>query len=140
MRQDKDKLVVLDFVGNHQSFLHKPQALFGIGANFKALAHFAKALEQGRFQLPKGCYVNYDLQLINFLKSLDSDGARKEYEALKQTLGRRPTLSELYRAGSSIPAMRRQFGTWFQLVRDAGDLEAGEEAVLSQHENFLEFT
>jgi superfamily II DNA or RNA helicase/SAM-dependent methyltransferase/SOS-response transcriptional repressor LexA len=134
---DKDKLVVLDFVGNHQSFLHKPQALFGIGANFKALAHFAKALEQGRFQLPKGCYVNYDLQLINFLKSLDSDGARKEYEALKQTLGRRPTLSEFYRAGTSIPAMRRQFGTWFQLMRDVGDLDAVEEAVLSQHAAFL---
>ena len=133
----KDKLVVLDFVGNHQSFLHKPQALFGIGANFKALARFAEALEQGRFQLPKGCYVNYDLQLINFLKSLDSDGAREEYEALKQTLGHRPTLAEFYRAGASIPAMRRQFDTWFGLVREMEDLEAGEDAVLSQHASFL---
>jgi superfamily II DNA or RNA helicase/SAM-dependent methyltransferase len=134
---DKDKLVVLDFVGNHESFLHKPQALFGISANFKALARFAAALERGQFQLPKGCYVNYDLQLINFLKSLDSNGPRKEYEALKQTLGRRPTLSEFYRAGASIPAMRRQFGTWFGLVREAVDLETGEIEVLKQHAAFL---
>ena len=133
----KDKLVVLDFVGNHQSFLHKPQALLGIGANFKALARFAEALERGQLQLPKGCYVNYDLQLINFLKSLDSDGPRKEYEALKQTLGRRPTLAEFYRAGASIPAMRNQFGIWFGLVRETGDLADREGDVLTKHAEFL---
>ncbi len=109
----KEKLVVLDFVGNHQSFLHKPQALFGIPANFKALARLGRDIEQGTLNLPKGCYVNYDLQLIEFLKSLDGDGAAKDYEALKQTLGRRPTLTEFYRSGASITAMRRQFETWY---------------------------
>lgn len=133
----KDKLVVLDFVGNHEGFLHKPQALLGIGTSFKALARFARDYEAGRLQLPKGCYVNYDLQLINFLNSLDSDGARKEYDALKQTLGRRPTLSEFHRAGASIPAMRRQFGTWFELVREAGDIETGEADTLNRHASFL---
>ena len=133
----KEKLVVLDFVGNHQGFLHKPQALFGIGANFKALTRFAKQLEQGQLQLPKGCYVNYDLQLIDFLKSLDGDGASKEYEALKQTLGRRPTLTEFYRAGASVSALRRQFGSWFGLVRDMGDLEPIEAEVLDRHDAFL---
>ncbi len=133
----KDKLVVLDFVGNHHSFLHKPQALFGIGANFKAMARFARDLELGRFQLPKGCYVNYDLQLIDFLKSLDGEGAGKEYEALKQTLGRRPTLTEFYRAGASVAAIRRQFGSWFGLVRDMGDLEFAEAEVLARHSAFL---
>ena len=29
---EKQHLVVLDFIGNHQSFLQKPQALFGVGA------------------------------------------------------------------------------------------------------------
>lgn len=133
----KNKLVVLDFVGNHHSFLHKPQALFSIGANFKALARFAKDLEQGKLQLPKGCYVNFDLQLIDFLKSLDSEGASKEYEALKQTFGRRPTLAEFYRAGASIPAMRRQFVTWFGLVREMGDIAAAEAAAIDRHALFL---
>ncbi len=133
----KDRLVVIDFVGNHQSFLHKPQALFGIPANFRELARFAREVEQGRFQLPKGCYVNYDLEIIDFLKSLDGAGAAKDYEALKQTLGRRPTLTEFHRAGASITAMRRQFDGWFGLVKEMSDLVAGEAAVLAAHQDFL---
>lgn len=134
---DKEKLVVLDFVGNHQSFLHKPQALFGIPANFKSLARFGREVEQGALQLPKGCYVNYDIQLIDFLKSLDGDGAAKEYEALKQTLGRRPTLTQFYRAGASVIAMRKQFGNWYGLLREMSDLEPGELQVLMLHSSFL---
>ncbi len=135
--EGKERLVVIDFVGNHQSFLHKPQALFGIPANFRELARFAREVEHGRFKLPKGCYVNYDLKLIDFLKSLDGDGAAKDYEALKQTLGHRPTLTEFHRAGASIPAMRNQFGNWFGLVKEMGDLESGEAQVLAKHSDFL---
>ena len=73
--EGKSHLVVLDFIGNHQSFLHKPQALFGVGATFKELADFARQAEQGRLVLPDGCFVNYDLRLIDFLKSLDTAGS-----------------------------------------------------------------
>ncbi len=38
---------MLDFIGNHQSFLQKPQALFGVGSTYKALAAFARKAEQG---------------------------------------------------------------------------------------------
>lgn len=133
----KEKLVVLDFVGNHTSYLHKPQALFGIPANFKALARFGREIEQGALTLPKGCYVNYDLEHIEFLKSLDGEGAAKDYDALRQTLGRRPTLTEYYRSGASVTAMRRQFGTWYGLVREMGDLEPNAIEVLAQHSAFL---
>lgn len=109
----KDKLVILDFIGNHRSFLHKPQALFGIAASFKALARFASDIESNRLALPSGCFVNYDLKLIEFLKSLDSDGAASEYRSLRETLGRRPTASEFYRAGGSMSAVRGQNGGWF---------------------------
>ena len=32
--EGKTHLVVLDFIGNHHSFLQKPQALFGIGSTY----------------------------------------------------------------------------------------------------------
>ncbi len=73
---------------------------------------------------PDGCYVNYDLQLIDFLKSLDGDGIQKEYEALREGLGRRPSLAEFYRAGASLQVMRKQYGGWFDLVRAMDDLTA----------------
>ena len=57
----KQHLVVLDFIGNHHSFLQKPQALFGVGATYQALAAFARKVEQNALELPAGCYVNYDL-------------------------------------------------------------------------------
>jgi superfamily II DNA or RNA helicase/HKD family nuclease len=134
---EKSHLVVLDFIGNHQSFLHKPQALLGAGQSFKQIAEFARRYEQQRLELPTGCFVNFDLRLIEFLKSLDTDGITKDYEALKTTLGRRPSLAEFYRAGVSITTMRRQFGSWFELVNSQGDLSAEESDSLAPHKDFL---
>lgn len=130
--EGKQHLVVLDFIGNHHSFLQKPQALFGVGATYRALAEFARQAERQALELPEGCYVNYDLAIIDFLKSLDSTGPQKDYEALREVLDRRPTLSEFYRAGSSVQAMRQQSGHWFGLVRDMGDLTEQEKAA-AQH-------
>lgn len=127
---EKQHLVVLDFIGNHQSFLQKPQALFGVGATYKALATFARKAELGRLELPDGCYVNYDLTIIDFLKSLDSGGTEKDYEALRSSLGRRPSLAEFYRSGANVQSMRKQHGSWFELVDVMGDLDESEASVL----------
>jgi superfamily II DNA or RNA helicase/SAM-dependent methyltransferase/SOS-response transcriptional repressor LexA len=135
--EGKERLVILDFIGNHQSFLHKPQALFNVGASYRALAQFARQVEQKRLELPNGCFVNYDLQLIEFLKELDSGGAQKEYEALRETLGRRPTLSEFYRSGASVSQIRQQFGDWFSFVGSMGDLEYEVKACTDRHGKFL---
>lgn len=135
--EGKDKLVVLDFIGNHHGFLHKPQALLGVGPSYRQLADFARKVEQQRLELPEGCFINYDLQLIDFLKSLDSAGVAKEYQALSDALGRRPTLSEFYRAGSSVQSMRRQHGTWFALVQSMGDLSQDEVAAFKAHREFF---
>jgi superfamily II DNA or RNA helicase/SAM-dependent methyltransferase/phage repressor protein C with HTH and peptisase S24 domain len=133
----KEKLVVLDFIGNHQSFLHKPQALFQAGSTYKPLAEFARRAEEGRLELPEGCYVNFHLALIDFLKSLDSSGIAKDYEALRASLGRRPTLAEFYRSGASVQAARQQYGGWFQLVAKMGDLSEHEAQVMARHAALL---
>lgn len=135
--EGKTHLVVLDFIGNHHSFLQKPPALFGVGTTYKDLAAFASATERNELSLPEGCYVNYDLRIIELLKSLDSDGTANEYRALKESLGRRPTLAEFYRAGASAQAMRRQYGTWFDLVKHEGDLTADEAAFLDKRRALL---
>lgn len=135
--EGKQHLVVLDFIGNHHSFLQKPQALFGVGSTYQALAAFARKAERHALDLPAGCYVNYDLAIIDFLKSLDSAGPQKDYEALRDVLGRRPTLSEFYRSGSSVQAMRLQAGYWFALVRTMGDLAEPESAAAARFQALL---
>ncbi|WP_082551810.1 DUF3427 domain-containing protein [Massilia sp. Root351] len=131
----KDKLVILDFIGNHKSFLHKPLALFGKEA--RHLADFARKAQANQLLLPDGCYVNYDLELIDFLKSLDGDGIRNEYAALRNSLGRRPTLAEFYRSGSSMQAMRSDFQSWFTLVEAMDDLDPDEQEIAAKHRAFL---
>jgi len=133
----KDRLVVLDFVGNHQSFLHKPQALMGQSMNQRQLADFARKAEQNRLELPDGCFVNYDLEVIQFLKGLDQKGTEKDYQALKDTLGRRPTLTEYYHFGANVVQTRKQHGSWFGLIRDMDDLSEEEVSLLLAHERFL---
>lgn len=124
----KEKLVVLDFIGNHHSFLHKPQALAEIGTSYRALAAFARSVETQQLALPPGCFVNYDMALIEFLKSLDSDGSSKDYEALQDALGRRPTLAEFYRSGANVTRMRQQYGSWFEFLRAMNSLSDSETA------------
>jgi hypothetical protein len=135
--EGKQHLVVLDFIGNHHSFLQKPLALFDVGATYQALAAFARKVERQAFELPAGCYVNYDLAIIEFLKSLDSAGPKKDYEALRDVLGRRPTLTEFYNSGSSVKAMRQQAGHWFELVRSMKDLTDQESSAALQCEALL---
>jgi len=133
----KTHLVVLDFIGNHQSFLHKPQALFGVGSTFKQLGQFARDAEQKRLTLPEGCFANFDLRLIDFLKSLERPGIQAEYEALRDSLGRRPTPTEAYRAGMSMAQMRRQYGSWFEFLATLNELTTEEADVAQANSSLL---
>uniref|UniRef100_UPI003569EF81 DEAD/DEAH box helicase family protein n=1 Tax=Thioalkalivibrio sp. TaxID=2093813 RepID=UPI003569EF81 len=135
--EGKEKLVALDFIGNHHAFLHKTQALAQAGATYRELAAFARKVEAGRLELPDGCFINYDLALIDFLKSLDSDGTAKDYQALKDGLGRRPTLAEFYRSGANLPRMRKEYGSWFELVAANEDLDEPETQVAAAQREFL---
>ena len=135
--EGKERLVVLDFIGNHHSFLHKPQALGQIGSAYKQLAEFARKVETRRLELPTGCYINFELELIDFLKSLDGDGIAREYEALRDGLGRRPTLAEFYRSGANLGRMRKEYASWFGLVKAMGDLGEAESIILDGHSGFL---
>jgi hypothetical protein len=80
--------------------------------------------------LPEGCFANFDLRLIDFLKSLERPGIQAEYEALRDSLGRRPTPTEAYRAGMSMVQMRRQYGSWFEMLSGLAELTADESAVV----------
>ena len=134
---EKEHLVVLDFIGNHQGFLNKPQALFRLRGTYRELADFARRVREGRLELPPGCYVNYDLKIIDFLAGLAGDGPSLEYQALKDSLGRRPTLSEYYRSGAGLQRMRKQCGNWWSLVQDESDLSDTEDDCLELYGDFL---
>jgi superfamily II DNA or RNA helicase/HKD family nuclease len=135
--EGKNRLVVLDFIANHKSFLHKPQALAGLGGQLRELGEFARRMEKGTWPLPKNCFINYDLRFIDFLKSLDGNGLIDDYTTLREILGHRPTFTEFYRSGASPTRIRQQYGHWFRLVDVMGDLDEQEKSLIDMQQDFL---
>ena len=136
--EGKTSLTVLDFIGNHHAFLTKPQALFGIGSTFRELSELGQRLAQGEMNLPPGCFVNFDLEFIDFLKSLAPEGLSEEYRRVQAALGRRPSAAEFFRAGAPFQRIRREYGNWWKLLAAHDDLSEEEAAVLAEAEPFLE--
>lgn len=134
LSEGKDKLVVLDFVGNHHSFLNRPEMLFGsIFSHKPTRKQLIDAAKKPNNLLPDGCYVNYDLGFIEFLDSLTIDSLDTQYEKLKQSLKRRPTLKDFWRNGANLSQLRRNYGCWWEFVDEQGDAVAGELQVLEQY-------
>ncbi len=131
---EKSRLVVLDFVGNHHSFLNRPELLLAsLTSGTPTRAKLIQMIEQADKLLPDGCYINFDLAFIDFLKSLANDVLPQQYQNLKATLGRRPTYTEFWQNGNSEATLRKHYGSWWQFVDEMGDLQPEELAVLETH-------
>ncbi|AWB34837.1 DUF3427 domain-containing protein [Orrella marina] len=129
--EGKDRLVVIDFVGNHHSFLNRPEMLLGsVFTHRPTRKQLVDVAQRASEVLPAGCYVNYDLEFIEFLDSLVQDNLGGQYRRLRQTLGRRPTLLEFWRSGATLSNLRRNYGSWWEFVDEQGDASAQELAIL----------
>ena len=136
----KSHLVVIDFIGNHQSFLLKPLTLHS--------CHSAKQAVQAAIQpsgtLPNGCFANYEPAVIDLLEQMarsQRNNIVDEYQTLKSVLGYRPTATEFYHtlaeAGINFNTVRQQHKSWFEFVMSQGDLSKEEATVVSQFKDFL---
>ncbi|KZW98399.1 DEAD/DEAH box helicase [Pseudoalteromonas luteoviolacea] len=117
---DKTHLVVMDFIGNHHSFLNKPYALLGAHSP-KELATKLKHNEQNS-TLPDGCFINYDLAITDFWQKLakaQRTTALEDYQNLAELLGHGPSASEFFHEYGDIKKAKQQ-GSWFELVANAG--------------------
>ena len=135
---NKAKLVVLDFVGNHHSFLNRPEMLFGQAFDHKPTRkQLIDAAKSANSLLPDGCYVNYDLGFIDFLESLIADKLDTQYAKLKHVLQGRPTLEEFWHNGANLGQLRRNFGSWWEFLDEQGDIAHDELQILEQHTQWL---
>lgn len=132
----KPHLKVIDYIGNHRTFLLKPQTLFDLPAGDESLSYALELLsdgplvgplEQGTVRLPPGCEVTYDLRAITLLRALlqrpsGQDALRVFYEEFRERLGVRPRAVEAMHAGYDPRAARKRYGSWLGFVRSMGDL------------------
>ncbi|MST33840.1 HIT domain-containing protein [Acidimicrobiaceae bacterium USS-CC1] len=128
-RPDKH-LTVVDFIGNHRSFLAKPRTLLSL-ADRDAVTTTAvlDAMATGDFGLPDGCSVSYDLEAVDLMRQLT---AREQGSALIRYCrayaaehGHRPTAVQVYRA-SYNPGSQGSVG-WLGVLGETGLLDGAEQ-------------
>ena len=123
----KQRLTVVDYIGNHRTFLLKPQTLFDLSGGDAEIARQLERLQRGEADLPPGCEVTYDLKAIDILQSLlrlgSGDAAiRFFYEDFRERYGARPTASEMHHEGYRPRSVRQGYGSWLRFVDEMGDL------------------
>ncbi|MCH8493586.1 MAG: DEAD/DEAH box helicase family protein [Idiomarina sp.] len=111
----KTHVVVLDFIGNHRSFLIKPASLLGTSG---ARNTIRSVIDDP--VIPEGCHINFDVAVVDFwaqlLKALPAN-IIEDYQDLRTELGYRPTAAQFFRAGLYHRAkIREQFGGWLGMV------------------------
>lgn len=145
--EGKTELKVIDYIGNHRSFLVKVRSLLepliNQGQSDAEIAAAMRLLEQGRATLPDGCHVTYDLEAIDIIKSLlrtraDDDAIQAFYDDFRERHGIRPTAVEMYHSSYNPRSLRRTHGSWTGFLRTMGDLTEGENEALDSAAEFLD--
>lgn len=137
------RLKVIDYIGNHRTFLLKPRTLFDLPATDSAIQNLLEQLRAGTAELPPGCEVTYDLEAIEILRGLlradrsPSEALRVYVEDFQETHGVRPTALETYRDQYNPRAARKNFESWFGFLKSIDSLTAAETATWSANKSFL---
>ena len=130
----KTRLLVLDFVGNHRVFAQRLLhllALSGPRADWNTVRQY---LQTGQAELPPGCLLDVELAAQDVLRELLPQGAAAAvdgYRRLRDELGRRPTATEVFRAGYLPRTIAAAQGAWFAFVQSEQDLTEQEAAVVA---------
>ena len=140
--EGKDALTVIDFIGNHRSFLIKPRTLLALGTGRGAgTAKVLQAMRTGNFGLPPGCSASYDVQLVDILRTLTRAGARSALEdycrSYADERGHRPSAVQAYEAGYNPTSARAGHGHWFGFLDDLDLLGRQEGEVVRRHADLL---
>ena len=138
----KDALTVIDFIGNHRSFLIKPRTLLALGTGRQASTDkVLRAMRTGEFGLPSGCSATYDVELVDVLRTLTRVGARSALEdycrSYADERGHRPSAVQAYEAGYNPTSARTKHGHWFGFLDDVDLLAEQEREVVRRHADVL---
>ena len=139
----KDALTVIDFIGNHRSFLIKPRTLLGLGAGRQqpGTSKVLRAMRTGDFGLPPGCSAVFDVRLVEVLSAIARVGARSVLEdyclSYADERGSRPTALQVFEAGYNPASAQSRHGHWFGFLDEIGLLDADEREVVNRYGDVL---
>lgn len=142
IKEGKEALTIVDFIGNHRSFLLKPRTLLSLGRRGPATTlQVLAALQSQEFGLPDGCSVDYDLTVVEMLQRLTHTSARDAIEEYCRSYmleeGLRPTAAQTFRAGHDPAIVTPKYGSWFGFLRVVDLLGEREAAVADAYGDIL---
>ena len=70
---------IIDFIGNHKTFLEKPAALFDFDLNSKEIGSFLQIYKDQSLNLPDESRVFYDPETIDFFKKYSLKMKKEEF-------------------------------------------------------------
>ncbi len=136
-------LTVLDYIGNHEVFLRRPEMLFA-ALELKSERNTPRGIHALRdAQLPPGVEIDFDLSAKDILAILErhaaASGTKPErwYREFRVVYGVRPTALEAERAGH-FKALVKRGGGWLAYVHAHGDLSTDEAETFLQLRPFFD--
>ena len=150
LSDDKEALQVIDFVGNHHSFLMKPRVLLKMGSSAGTSTDRAvvDAAETGEFDLPPGCSAEFELEAVGLLRQVLAQRAdrrgrtvRNEAAALAEYClnyaeehDARPTAAQASRSVGIKPGSGpiKKAGGWHRYVKELGLLPDADESAIEE--------
>ena len=148
--EGKAALQVIDFVGNHHSFLMKPRVLAKMGSLASGAADRAVvgAAESGDFALPPGCSATFELAAVELLRQMltrrpggrgratrDADAALGEYcRSYAEEHGGRPTAAQASRSMGIKPGSGpiKRAGGWHRYLDSLGLLSDAHQSAVAE--------
>jgi superfamily II DNA or RNA helicase len=75
----KEFVQVIDFIGNHKTFLEKPAALFNFDLSAKEMGSFLKNYKHKTLNLPQDSRIFYDPETLDFFKKYSLKMNKEEF-------------------------------------------------------------
>lgn len=142
--EGKNKVRVLDFVGNYRGAEAKPSFLCG---NYtKEETRTISPIDE-EFVLPAGCSANFDLELIDYFEEYKKhrdnikDRLISDFIRVKEKLKRTPTIMDIYTFGDfPVHTYIQKFKTWYDFLKETDNLSQDEKRFSKRALEFLKFT
>jgi superfamily II DNA or RNA helicase/diadenosine tetraphosphate (Ap4A) HIT family hydrolase len=133
----KERLTVIDFVGNHRVFLDRVRTLLNLGEGKVSVRQWIDGKDA---DLPPGCSLDVEVEAKDLLAKLLPSGKSVVEEIYRELLAARdarPTVGELYRMGYRPSTLREEYGGWFDFCARIGGLSDPEKRVLAAAGDWL---
>ena len=139
LHSNKNIVKVIDFIGNHKSFLDKPAALFGFEPNNKNIKDFLGKYKDGKLDLPIKSRILYDPESVEFMEELSNIKVDYDqfYQDYKANNGSRPTASDFYQFIGKLSDVRLRHGSWFEFINNMQDLSQEDKECFFEYKNFF---